>query len=334
MHEGWFEGHDGTRLWYRTTGKGRPLVLCDGIGCSGYAWRYLIDYFKDTHQIVHWNYKGHGKSDMPLTYRHLGVDDLARDMKKLCDTLGLPPVVAVGHSMGVQVVLEFAHLFPEQTAGLVPICGSYGRPLDTFHDNPALKTVFPYLRRAIHFNPRLSQLIWGAVVRSELSYQIGVNFEVNPRLVKRQDFQDYFADLSRVHPTLFVEMLSRAQEHNAKPYLGEIKAPALVVGGERDYFTPVWLSREMQRLLADAELLLVPEGSHTAPIELPELIHLRMEKFLRERVEPLQVPGPAKPETPPVPKAAAKKAAPAKKSSSPAPKAAAKPKAKKAPAKS
>jgi pimeloyl-ACP methyl ester carboxylesterase len=286
MREGWFEGHDGTRLWYRTVGKGNPIILCDGIGCSGYAWRYLIDYFQDTHQIIHWNYKGHGKSDLPLTYNHLGIADLARDMNALCEHLNLDPVVAIGHSMGVQVVLEFGHLFPERTAGIVPVCGSYGNPLDTFHDNKMLKTVFPLLRKAVNYKPSVSQTIWELLLRTELSYQIGLNFEVNPRLVKREDFQDYFTDLSRVDATLFVEMLSRAQEHNAKPYLKDIPAPTLIVGGERDNFTPMWLSREMQRGLPNAELLIVPEGSHTAPIELPELIHLRIEKFLREKVWP------------------------------------------------
>jgi hypothetical protein len=48
-------------------------------------------------------------------------------------------------------------------------------------------------------------------------------------------------------------------------------------------FTPVWVSRLMQERLPDAELLVVRGGTHTAYLEQPDLVNLRIEKFLRER---------------------------------------------------
>jgi pimeloyl-ACP methyl ester carboxylesterase len=62
--------------------------------------------------------------------------------------------------------------------------------------------------------------------------------------------------------------------------------PTLVVAGERDLFTPRHLSLEMAQRIRGAELLEIPRGSHAALIEQPELVNLRLEKFLRERVEP------------------------------------------------
>lgn len=287
MKEGWFEGVDGTKLYYRTMGEGIPLILNDGIGCDGYAWKYFIDYFKDNFQIVHWQYKGHGRSDMPLTLDRVSIPDLARDLAKLCDLLELPPAVVLGHSMGVQVAFEFWHLFPEKTLGLIPVCGSYGNPLDTFHDNPIMKTVFPTMKKLLSARLDLTQPLWGVLADSELAYQIATRFEVNGRLVKREDFRPYFGHIAKVDVGLFTEMLAQAQDHDAKPYLTDINVPTLIVGGEKDTFTPMWLSREMKLLIAESELLSVPEGSHTAPIEMPELINLRVEKFLRDKVEPL-----------------------------------------------
>jgi pimeloyl-ACP methyl ester carboxylesterase len=48
--------------------------------------------------------------------------------------------------------------------------------------------------------------------------------------------------------------------------------------------TPPALSLEMQRKIKDSEMLLIPGGSHAALFEQPELINLRLDKFLRQRV--------------------------------------------------
>jgi hypothetical protein len=42
----------------------------------------------------------------------------------------------------------------------------------------------------------------------------------------------------------------------------------------------------MRNKIAGAELLLLPKGSHAGLVEHPELLNLRVEKFLREQVEP------------------------------------------------
>lgn len=287
MKEGWFEGTDGTKLYYSVEGEGVPVLLVDGIGCAGYVWNYLVPYLKDRCMFINCHYKGHGRSDMPLTLKNVSIEDLAKDLGKLCDELKIAKVLPIGHSMGVQVILEFAHLFPEKTLGLVPVCGSYGKPLDTFHDNKLLKTVFPTVHNLVSAKPHLVQPLWTAITNSELAYQIATKFEVNGKLIKREDFKPYFDHISKVDVNLFVEMLSKAQQHNSRDYLGDIEAPTLIVGGEFDTFTPMWLSKEMQQLMPNAELIMIPGGSHTAPIEMPDLVNLRIEKFVRDKIEPL-----------------------------------------------
>ena len=56
---------DGVPLFYGragTTTAGVPLVLNDGIGCDGFAWRYLMPKLAERHPVVHWNYRSHGRS--------------------------------------------------------------------------------------------------------------------------------------------------------------------------------------------------------------------------------------------------------------------------------
>jgi pimeloyl-ACP methyl ester carboxylesterase len=75
-------------------------------------------------------------------------------------------------------------------------------------------------------------------------------------------------------------MLRHASEHSARDHLEHVNVPALIVAGTDDTFTPYRLSEEMHRLIPGSEILAVPGGTHVAPIEQPELIALRLEKWL------------------------------------------------------
>src|SRR5262249_12155256 len=90
--------------------------------------------------------------------------------------------------------------------------------------------------------------------------------------------------MARVDPMLFMEMLLHAGRHSARDLLPEIDLPTLVVAGDRDGFTPVGLSRAMADLIPGAELLVVVGGSHTAPIERPELVGETVLGFLARRL--------------------------------------------------
>src|SRR2546430_2429662 len=99
-------------------------------------------------------------------------------------------------------------------------------------------------------------------------------------VVRREHFAPYFAHLSAIDPRLFLGMLKHASEHSAFDHLPRVDVPTLIVAGTHDTFTPYWLSQEMYDRIPGAEMLTVPGGSHIAPLEQPELITLRLEKWL------------------------------------------------------
>jgi len=80
--------------------------------------------------------------------------------------------------------------------------------------------------------------------------------------------------------------LDSLKDHSTLDHLPKVDVPALVVGGEIDKFTPVWLSKRMSELIPNAEYLFVPGGSHTAPLERPGVVNHAIARFLRERVLP------------------------------------------------
>jgi pimeloyl-ACP methyl ester carboxylesterase len=167
-------------------------------------------------------------------------------------------------------------------AALLLICGSYGRPIDTFHDSPALKIALPFARAAAERWPGLARLLFRTVVPTELSLRYAMAFEVDRRFVPREDVERYLADLAAIDPLLFVRMLTAASGHDAYDHLSRVDVPALVVAGERDTFTPMWLSVKMHAALPRAELFVLPGGTHVGPLEQPELLGLGVGKFLRD----------------------------------------------------
>ena len=282
MKEQTFASFDGTRIYYNVVGRGPAMVLSDGIGCDQYVWRYVVEAFRDEWTIVRWNYRGHGRSGAPEDLDGVTIDALCKDLNALMDEAGLTAAVHLGHSMGVQVILEFFRQFPERVRALVPICGSYAHPLDTFRDTRLFKDgVFPYLLKLFSAGNAHFDRTWKKLVPTDLAYRLALLTELNPRLIKRADMLPYFEHMATMDLALFARLLEQASAHSAERVLGTIDVPTLIFAGERDRFTPSWLSEAMHRKIPGSELCIVPGGSHTAPIELPDLFQLRLEKFLR-----------------------------------------------------
>ncbi len=277
---------DGAALWYevRGTGSKMPAVLCDGLGCDGFIWRYLNEPLSADRRVLHWNYRGHGKSGVANDTTRIGIDYICDDLARLMDKEKLEKGVIFGHSMGVQVALEFHRRFPDRVTGLVLLCGSYGTPLDTWHDHSLMRLGFPLLKKMVEAQPTIANAIVHAAVRTELAVTLGIRTELNPKLMKRIDFYPYMEHLARMHPLYFIRTLDSLKDHSAWEHLPEVDVPTMVVGGEIDRFTPVWLSQRMSEYIPDAEYLYVPGGSHTAPLERPELINDAIATFLKNRV--------------------------------------------------
>lgn len=279
---------DGTPLAFASGGPRdaeRAIVCSNGVGVSTFFWDYVGEYFSKTHRVVIWDYRGHGASGRPADARTMTMSSLADDLARVLDANGIERAVLLGHSMGCQVILEFARLFPDRVLGLVPMLGAYGHPADTFLDPRVGRTIYEGALKIGRTVPDLINVLSKATLRSPIAWPFArLSGLVHPDLCRHSDMEPYLEHLSTLDLRVFLEMVRCAQEHDAGPHLSEIEAPTLVVAGERDLFTPRHLSLEMADRIPGAELLEIPRGSHAALIEQPELINLRLEKFLGERV--------------------------------------------------
>jgi pimeloyl-ACP methyl ester carboxylesterase len=278
---------DGSPLFYESWGERgsrTPVLLCDGIGCDGYVWRYLKTDLEQRFGL-HPHYRGHGRTAPPRDPLRVGIEDLADDVACVLDDALVDRAVLVGHSMGVQVALETYRRHADRVAGLVLVCGAPSHPLKTFRGSAALEDVLPTIQRWIHRVPGVINWVTRSVLPTRLAYEVASRLEIRRELVEPADFMPYLEGMARIDSRLFVAMLSAAGQHSADDLLPTIQVPSLVVAGGRDGFTPPDRSRAMAEAIPLAELLEIPNASHTAPIERPHLVDWTIRDFLRRRVD-------------------------------------------------
>jgi pimeloyl-ACP methyl ester carboxylesterase len=109
---------DGIAVAYEVRGSGTPaIVLVHGWSCDRAYWRHQVGEFAQHHRVVALDLAGHGESGggrRDWTMRAFG-----RDVAAVVDQLGLRDVVLIGHSMGVDVVVEAALELHGRVRGLV-----------------------------------------------------------------------------------------------------------------------------------------------------------------------------------------------------------------------
>ena len=90
---------DGTRIFYKDWGHGRPVVFSHGWPLSADAWdgQMLFLATKGFRVIAH-DRRGHGRSDQPFGGNDM--DTYADDLAALIEHLDLRDIVMVGHSTG------------------------------------------------------------------------------------------------------------------------------------------------------------------------------------------------------------------------------------------
>ncbi len=275
---------DGTRLYVRRrAGPSKTTaILCDGICCDGFIYKYLWDDLARVLSVAHWNYRGHGRSATPGDPEALGVDAHTRDLDAVRLELGDPPAVLIGHSFGTEIALEAYRLRPKGVRALVLLCGSYGRVTHTFKNSEVLANVLPRLSEFASRHPKIARAIWSRVPpRTALRIAL-LTGEIDPRTVRPEDVEPYFHHVAHIDFPMFAKMLALAGEHSAEDLLPDIDVPVLVIAGDHDSFTPPELSKRMCEIIPKAELVMLPGGTHVAPLEQHELVALRIEKFLTE----------------------------------------------------
>ena len=239
---------------YRVQGEGGDpaLVLANSLGADMSMWNPQAPALAQGFRLVRHDTRGHGSSPSPPgPYEIAG---LGRDVLALLDRLELDRVSFCGVSIGGMTGIWLAAHAPERIDRLVVCCSSaHMPPPSRWHDRAAA------VREA-----GTVDVVADAVVENWLTPEFA---QAHPDVRARLR-----AMLAASPPDGYAECCEALARMDLRPALADIRAPTLVIGGERDNAAPV---AEHGAVIAEgipgARLELVP-AAHIANVEQPAAV--------------------------------------------------------------
>lgn len=253
---------NGETLAYIRAGSGQPLVLVHSLGTAGWLWDEQIREWATRFDVIAFDARGHGKS---TNNGGVTLSDIARDLHEALSELNLLPAHLVGISMGGIILAHLADAHPEAVRSLV------------------IADSFASLGAA------------GATRADSLSAQISAS--------TMKDYGILYADETilpatpRVHHKMLADSIGAMKmddylqtvrsifTSDVRAQLGAIKAPALVVCGDKDNRTPPAKSEEIASIVPGARLALIPDAAHLANLDNPDAFNRIVGAFLEEQIQ-------------------------------------------------
>ena len=112
-----YYNNNGVKVYYEVYGEGKPVVLLHGNGGSIRGRAAFIEEFSKKYKVIAFDNRCHGKSDCPVGY--LTYEQMADDVDKVLQHLGIDSAYIWGHSDGGIVGLLLAIHYPDKVKKLL-----------------------------------------------------------------------------------------------------------------------------------------------------------------------------------------------------------------------
>lgn len=262
----------GARVHYLDEGAGKAVVLVHGFAGSTFSWLPVVPELAREFRVVVVDLPGFGLSDRRpgIGYGH---EAQAERLRALLDLLGIKRAAFVGHSMGGAIVQRLAVRHPDRVERLVLVGSvSAGEQIAFGRRRAAGRVAFA----AVGLAARWPSLLY-AVGRRSLGQMVG-----DPALATEERLRGYMDPLLIPGTVRAVRELAEEHAREAPVDLAAVRAPALVLTGERDVVVPPARARELAAALPGAgEAVVVPGAGHLLAEEQPgEFLRLVL-PFLR-----------------------------------------------------
>ena len=244
----------------------RPVLLLHGLGGSADSVAPLVPpLLPISARVVLLELPGHGRSPPPssgpLPAREYG-NVVAGAVDRLYADYG--PVVVIGNSLGGALALHVAHERPDKIAGVVGL-----NPAGADLSDEAL-SVFPESFADERLGAaRMAQLLFHRT--PWLFWLVARDFARNwssPTVQKILDDARHDRDRS-----LGIDVLSA------------IRAPVLILWGEKDRLLPATSVQDFRKHIPGAEVELIPNCGHIPQLERPAFTRRRVREFV-EKLKP------------------------------------------------
>lgn len=281
-HTDYFKSFDGTKIYYEVRGAGAPIVFVYGIGCLINHWQHQIKYFSQNYRTIVFDFRAHHKSESPIDHNNISIDALARDIHCLMQHLGIPRASFCGHSFGTQVLLRSFDIQPDFFHNLVFINGFAHNPIAGMFGNSFASDAFRYFKSGFDLAPETLSYLWRAFINNPVSVHTSAllgGFNIN--LTHLKDIEIYLRGVSNLDLAAFLKFFENMTEYDGRAVFDRIDIPTLIISGSKDTVTPIKYQEEMNLKIKRSQFLNVPYGSHCTQLDMPDLVNLRIEKFLK-----------------------------------------------------
>jgi 3-oxoadipate enol-lactonase len=253
----------GGRLYFEVAGDGPLVVLIHAGLWDSRIWDQQMEEFARRHTVIRYDQRGFGRSDrfdQPFSERG--------DLAELMAHLEFARLSLVGASLGGAVAIDFALEHPEMVDALVLIAPGLGG--DKSEGDEDMKRISTQVEAAVDA---------GELERAtDLELQIWAPLRTDPEIDRR--IRDIAQD-NRHANTLPWKLLERL-DPPAAGRLGEIRAPTLVVVGDRDAPVMGTIADNLVKGIPGARRHVIEGADHLPNMRVPEEFNRVVLGFLEE----------------------------------------------------
>ncbi len=231
-----------------------PLLWVPGLMCDHAVWEPLLPRLADQRACIMVN--------------HGSADSLSQMARQMLDSAP-PEMLLAGHSMGARVVLEALRQAPERIRGVALLDTGFLPKASGAAGEEESRKRFALLQVAREQGVGVMAREWvkGMVHPARLQ-----DDELIERIISM--FERKTADIFEC------QIQSLLGRPDGSDVLRHITVPTLLMCGRQDTWSPVTQHQAMQALAPTAELDVIEEAGHMAPMEQPEAVAQSLERWL------------------------------------------------------
>ena len=237
-----------------------PVLLHHSAGGNLHRWRAWVPALARRHPVVRFDMRGHAGTLPPPGLR-FSLPELAADIARVMDGLGLDRTHLVGASAGGIVSLRFAHDFPDRLHSLTlvastPRLAQMGASMDA-----------GAWRRILEQDGTRAWLL------SDTAKRFGPN--------TGRDVIEWYADEgAKTAAPAVLALQSCLLAEDLTPLLPRIAVPTLILAASRDDITPLDVQQLMAERMPRATLEVFDGVGHNMKVEIPDALAVRTLEFV------------------------------------------------------